>query len=111
MLLKTGLSRRNLCTQGPFGLQQGAPVMRLESPNTKQTAYDKQRTLNDPPSTKPGIFIVFGAVALSLLVWYLAYLPAGAPNSGSTSTLAEVGPAGTVGARAARKPGLDPDGR
>jgi hypothetical protein len=87
--------------------------MRLETPNAKQDAYDRERTLTKrhERASVAGTLVVFGAIALSLFVWYFAYLPAGAPNSGSTSTSAEVDPADTVGPKAAPKPGVDPDGR
>ena len=76
--------------------------MRLDTPNTKQRAYERERTLGErhQRATTAGILVVLGAVAASLLVWYLAYLP----NSGSTSTSAEVNPADTVGAKDTAKP-------
>jgi hypothetical protein len=87
--------------------------MRLATPNTKQSSYDLERTLTKrhERATIAGALVVLGAIALSLLVWYFAYLPAGAPNSGSTSTSAEVNAADTVGPKAAPNPGVDPDGR
>ena len=80
--------------------------MRLATPNTKQRAYERERTLGErhQRATTAGILVVLGAVAASLLVWYLAYLPTSAPNSGSTSTSAEVNPADTVGAKDTAKP-------
>ena len=80
--------------------------MRLDSPNTNQSAYDRERTLEHRHrrTTTAGILVVLGAVVASLLVWYLAYLPASAPNSGSTSTSAEVDPADTVGPKLSPKP-------
>jgi hypothetical protein len=64
--------------------------MRLATPNTKQSSYDLERTL-----TKRHEHATI----------------AGAPNSGSTSTSAEVNAADTVGPKAAPNPGVDPDGR
>ena len=85
--------------------------MRLNTPTTRQTAYDRERTQTHQPVTIAGVLVILGGIAVALLVLFLAYLPAGAPNRGSTSTSAEVDPADTVGPKATPKPGVDPDGR
>jgi hypothetical protein len=55
-----------------------------------------------------GVVAAVVALAIGLYLWGLA--PEGAPNSGSTSTSADVDPASTV-APEGPKPGIDPDGR
>ena len=80
--------------------------MRLDTPNTKQSAYDRERTVTEQHqrATTIGVLVVLAAVAVSLLVWLFAYLPASAPNSGSTSTSAVVDPGDTVGPNTTAKP-------
>ena len=80
--------------------------MRLNTPNSKQSDYDRERTLDQrhKRGTIAGTLVVIGAVAASLLVWYFANLPTSQPNSGSTSTSAEVDPADTVGSKMTARP-------
>ena len=80
--------------------------MRLDTPNMKQGSYDRERTLEQQHqrATTAGILVVLAAVIASLLIWYFAYQPTGAPNSGSTSTSAVVDPGDTVGPNATPKP-------
>jgi hypothetical protein len=85
--------------------------MRPDGPNTRQSAYDSERTRAHQRATIAGALIVLAAIAVALLVFYMAYLPSGAPDSGSTSTSAEVAPVDAVGPSPASKPGIDADGR
>jgi hypothetical protein len=72
--------------------------MRLDTPNSKQSAYDRERTatVQHQRATTVGVLVVLAAVVASLLVWFFAYLPARAPNSGSTSTSAVVDPGDSI---------------
>ena len=80
--------------------------MNPNTTNSKQSDNDLERTLDrrHKRGTMAGTLVVVGAVAASLLVWYFASLPASQPNSGSTSTSAEVDPAATVGPQTPPKP-------
>ena len=80
--------------------------MRRNTSNPNQSGYDRERTLDQrhQRGTIAGVLFVFGAIAASLLVWYFAQLPTSRPNSGSTSTSAEVDPADTVGPKMTPKP-------
>jgi len=68
--------------------------MRLDTPNSKRSAYDRELTATEQHqrATQVGVLVVLAAVVVSLLVWVFTYLPANAPNSGSTSTSAVVDP-------------------
>jgi hypothetical protein len=67
--------------------------MRLNTPNSKQSVYDRERTaeVQHQRATTVGVLVVLAAVVASLLVWFFEYLPDRAPNSSSTSTSAVVG--------------------
>ena len=68
--------------------------MRLNTPNSKQSVYDRERTATEQHqrASTVGVLVVLAAVVASLLVWFFTYLPASAPNSSSTSTSAVVDP-------------------
>jgi hypothetical protein len=99
--------------------------MRLDTPNQRQSEFDRQRTLNPRQSSEEieqaaarhhkttitGTVVVLVAIALALAIFFIAFLPSGVPNSGSSSTSAEVDPAATVQPKHTPAPGINPDGR
>ena len=86
--------------------------MRLDTPNKRQSEYDRQRTAPKPISSRSnlGMLVVIAAVILALTLFYLASLPSGAPNSGSTSTSTAPAADNSVQSVPTPAPGVDPDG-
>jgi hypothetical protein len=82
--------------------------MRLNPNSRRQSEYDRQRTGPNPVRSNTGILLVLGAIVLALALFYLAYMPAGAPNSGSTST--STAPAADNSVKSTPAPGVAPDG-
>jgi hypothetical protein len=72
--------------------------------------YYTSRRRREGESILAGVAVLAAIVAfaIGLFLWGLA--PEGSPNSGSTSTSADVDPATTVAPKD-RKPGIDWDGR
>jgi hypothetical protein len=87
--------------------------MRLDQPEKRQSEYARQRTApgTAPGRSNTGMLVVIASVVIALALAYLASLPSGAPNSGSTSTSAEVDPAASVQSKDTPAPGINPDGR
>ena len=67
--------------------------MRLDTPNSKQSAHDRERTAMEQHqrATTVGVLVVPAAAVASMLVWFFTYLPASAPNSTSTSAVVDPG--------------------
>jgi hypothetical protein len=82
------------------------------TPNHRRSSEDlEQSAARHKSATITGTAIVLVAVGLALMIFFFAYLPTSAPNSGSTSTSAEVDPAASVQTKDTPAPGINRDGR